>query len=275
MDKVQHSQMNKQGKLVNGTQVGGIEWTRVNGRPGYTWNVVQGCHHDCKWKMPDGVLVGCYAKDVAVKFKSDTFFPDGFEHHYFNSERLDEPLQHKEPAGIFLDSVADLMGNWVPPEQIIQVLDVCRKAHWHVFQLLTKNAPRLINFDIPPNVWVGVSAPPTFMFGKELTMEQQRRMVIRQLNTLCKLRNPIRWMSIEPLSFDITDVFEEWLEMPDGSAKFPLEWAVIGAGSNGPKYYQPAAEHVEKLHAFCREHGVKIFHKGNLDWIPHFEEFPV
>jgi protein gp37 len=266
--------MNKQGKKINGQWAGGIEWTRVRGRPGFTWNVVQGCKHDCKWRMPDGTLAECYAKTTAEKFKSDTFFPDGFEHHYFNGERLDEPLQHKEPTGIFLDSVADLMGHWVPAEQILQVLDVCRKAHWHIFQLLTKNAPRLINFDIPPNVWPGVSAPPTFMFGKELTPEQQRAMVMKQLDVLSKLKTPVRWMSIEPLSFDITEVFEEWVALPDRKP-FPMEWAVIGAASNGPKYFQPDRRHVEKLHFFLRAHGCMIFHKGNLEWNPHLEEFPI
>lgn len=253
----------------------GIEWARAYGRRGYTWNVIQGCLHDCHW-MVDGKKIECYAKTVAEKFKGGKFFPDGFEHHYFNADRLGEPLALKEPAGIFLDSMSDLMGRWVPDGEIEQVLEVCRQAHWHIFQLLTKNAPRLLKFIFPPNVWPGVSAPPTFMFGKELTLAQQESMVRRQLDILCDLKKrgqPVCWMSIEPLSFDITEVFIEWCDAA-GHENFPLNWAVIGAASNGPKYFQPAAMHTQKLHDFLIPKGVKIFHKGNLSWTPHLEEFP-
>ena len=45
--------------------------------------------------------------------------------------------------------MADLMGNWVQPGQIEQVLNVCALASQHTFQLLTKNAPRLLKFGSP------------------------------------------------------------------------------------------------------------------------------
>lgn len=259
----------------------GIEWARIRNpdgtvRRGYTWNVVQGCLHDCHWVI-DGKKVECYAKTVAEKFKSAKFFMDGFEHHYFHPERLDAPLNLKEPAGIFLDSMADLMGHWVPEEQIDQVLSVCAKADWHIFQLLTKNAPRLLKFALPPNLWAGVSAPPTFMHGKELTPEQQRAMVWMQLDVLAKLKalgHPVCWMSIEPLSFDIAAVFEDWSDAEEDFRALPLDWAVIGAASNGPRYFQPNPEHVAGLHSVLRFHGCRVFHKGNLKWEPHLEEFP-
>lgn len=267
MNKQLKTKIDEHGKAVVLSR--GIEWTDA------TWNPVGGCQHRCRWKMPDGKIAVCYAESTANVMRSN--YPQGFEHHYWNPHRLDDPFKHKLPARIFLDSMSDLMGNWVPEDQIKQVFDACRRAHWHHFQLLTKNAPRLLKFEIPENVWVGVSAPPTFMFGRELTSDQQRSMVFKQLDTLRVIKehdHPICWMSIEPLSFDITDVFSHWLRSRIG-AVLPLDWAVIGAASNGNRLHQPAAAHVHAVHEVLRAHGTRIFHKGNLQWDPHLEEFPL
>src|SRR3990167_2707371 len=88
-----------------------IEWTRIvnpdgTTRRGYTWNVVGGCQHDCKW-LVDGQIAECYAKTIAERVATASF-PNGFEHHYFHTERLQEPLKLKGPAGIFIDSMSDL-----------------------------------------------------------------------------------------------------------------------------------------------------------------------
>jgi protein gp37 len=121
--------------------------------------------------MPDGKTAECYAKTVAEGV-AQSAYPQGFEHHYYQPHKLSEPLRQQQPARIFIDSMSDLFGAWVPAEQVTQVLAVCREAHWHHFQVLTKNAPRLKQFDLPPNVWVGVSAPPSSMFGKALDHDQ-------------------------------------------------------------------------------------------------------
>lgn len=252
--------MNKQTKRdKNGVvKSRGIEWCT------HTWNAVQGCQHGCRWEMPDGSVAECYAESVAEAFRSDKFFPNGFETHYFHPERLHEPLHLKEPARIFLDSMSDLMGHWVPREQVNAVLDVCRRADWHTFQLLTKNAPRLLDFDFPPNVWVGVSAPPSVMFGKPLTFDQQKRMVERMMAVLKQVNVPVRWMSIEPLSFDIAPLLT-------GS---PLQWAVIGAATNGRQMYQPQPEWVQNVLDVLDAQGTKVFFKGNLKWDEWREEYP-
>jgi len=125
--------------------------------------------------------------------------------------------------------MSDLMGKRVPSEQIEQVLDVMRRASWHTFFLLTKNAPRLKQFTFLPNVWVGVSAPPSEMFGKALSRPQQVAYLYRALEVLADIAVPVRWMSLEPLSFDISSHL----------VGAPLEWAVIGAASKGRTVYQP------------------------------------
>lgn len=246
--------MNKQAKS---TVKRGIEWTD------YTWNPVGGCQHSCRWEMPDGSIAECYAETVAERV-AQAAYPMGFEHHYWRPELLNEPLKLVEPARIFMDSMSDLMGHWVPDEQVNQVLDICRAAPQHSFQLLTKNAPRLMEFDFPANVWVGVSAPPSFMFGKRLTLKQQARMLSRMLDTLNKVNASVKWMSIEPLSFDIAPLLVD----------SGLQWAVIGAATNGKKAYQPKPEWVQNVLDILDAQDTKVFFKGNLVWSPWREEFP-
>src|SRR5687768_11051635 len=102
--------MNKQGQIVNGKVVGGIEWTKTilpdgTERQGYTWNPVAGCKHACRWTMPDGSVAVCYAETVAEKVAGSAY-PHGFSHHYWHPKRLNEPLGLKEPAKIFMDSMS-------------------------------------------------------------------------------------------------------------------------------------------------------------------------
>jgi protein gp37 len=243
--------MNKQLKLNKDGSIKSrsIEWTD------FTWNSVRGCKHECRWQMPDGTMAVCYAEIIAERVATAAY-PNGFSHHYFKPEALQEPLKLKTPSKIFLDSMSDLMGHWVPDEQVEQVLDICRQASHHQFQLLTKNAPRLLKFKFPSNVWVGVSAPPSFMMGKKLSYQQQLRMVERQLEVLKQIQVPVRWMSIEPLSFDIAPLLKD----------SPLEWAIIGAATNGNKTYQPNAEWVTHVLDILDQQNTKVFFKGNLDW---------
>lgn len=205
--------------------------------------------------MPDGSIAECYAKTIAERVTQDAY-SQGFEHHYWRPQVLEEPLKQKIPSRIFLDSMSDLMGYWVPEVQIEQVLEICRQASHHTFQLLTKNAPRLRQFDFPPNVWVGVSAPPTQMFGKPLSLHQQTRMLEAMLKVLKEVDVPVRWISIEPLSFDIAPLL----------ADSQLQWAIIGAATNGSKAYQPRPEWIENVLKVLDAENTKVFFKGNLKW---------
>jgi protein gp37 len=242
----------------------GIEWTRINRDgtklPGFTWNPVAGCQHGCEWRMPNGEIAVCYAETVAERLATRAY-PHGFAHHYWHPDRLSEPLAIKRPSGIFLDSMSDLMGPWVPDEQIQQVLDVCRAAHWHTFQLLTKNAPRLLQFKFPRNVWVGASSPPDFMHGKPLNRQQQEAMLEKIFDTLPRINVPVRWISFEPLSWDVSSIVK-------GSAG-AIQWAVIGAASDGRKYFAPAEHDLRQLLDVLDALRVPVFFKGNM----HSSEF--
>ena len=86
-----------------------IEWCDM------TWNPVTGCKLGCPY---------CYAAKLARRF-GKSFEPE------FHSERLAQPAQIKKPQNIFVCSMADLFGEWVPDEWIKAVFDACAAAPQH------------------------------------------------------------------------------------------------------------------------------------------------
>lgn len=246
---------------------GGIEWSRIYGRRGYTWNPTAGCLHGCTWQMPDGSLTECYAKTQAESKYVARHYPAGFEAHYWHPDRLDEPLRVKTPSGVFVGSMADLFGHWVPGEQIDRVLSVMRRADWHIFQTLSKYPIRVAETTFPKNVWAGVSLPA----GHTMSESGAVRALKAYLKHMALIRASVRFMSIEPLWFDAADVFETWVEY---HGKLPFEWAIIGAASKGFQYYQPERWWVERLLAVLDRQKIPVFFKGNLDWTPRREQFP-
>jgi protein gp37 len=268
--------VNVQGKIINGKVVGGIEWTKFvdpdgTERRGYTWNPISGCMHACQWQMPDGAIANCYAEDVAHNL-AQVAYPHGFEHHYWKPELLVKPGRVHQPSRIFVGSMADVFGHWVPADQIEQVIQVARDCPQHSFQFLTKNPLRTLQFDLPPNAWIGASSPPDFMWNKALNSNQKISLLDRSLKTLAEVKTPVRWMSFEPLSNDYAWLIRRYAGV--------LQWAVIGAASNGKTLYPPDEKHVRNLVEELDAQGVKVFFKGNLkslEWAAQNwrEEFPV
>lgn len=245
--------MNKQDK-GNGKR--GIEWTD------YTWNPVAGCHHACQWRMPDGSIATCYAEDVAEGVASAAY-PQGFDHHYWYPDRLEDPAKVQTPSKIFVGSMADVFGHWVPEAQIYDILDVAQtKAQQHTYQFLTKNPNRYLrNFDFTENMWMGASTPPDFMWRKPLLRHKQETMLRITLQVFTDMDNaPVTWLSAEPLSWDITPVLIDY--------PYALDWIVIGAASNGRIKYAPEEDYVRNLVELCDEWGVAVFFKGNLKSLP-------
>ena len=128
-----------------------IEWCS------HTWNPVTGCRHDCPYcyarriatrfgpkidEFPDesGITafinegVDCYVvekptelKDWQGNYRRSTPYPKNFAptlHKY----TLTYPEKRLTPAAIFVGSMADLFGRWVPDDWIEQVFDACRRG---------------------------------------------------------------------------------------------------------------------------------------------------
>jgi protein gp37 len=232
----------------------GIEWCdRTVGTFG-------GCMHECQWEMPDGTVAKCYAKELAESGVAKAAYPHGFEHHYFRPNGLKDLVSGREPELIFVDSMSDAFAANVPEDQVRLFLNTMRKAPHHTYQSLTKAAPQILKYldDLPPNLWVGVSSPPDWFMGKRLSQAQQHSMLARSLDVLYQVKEKtsnIVWMSAEPVSWDLTTVIGEG---------HPLDWIVIGAASDGRRYFQPAAVHIRNLLGAMDATATPVFYKGNI-----------
>jgi protein gp37 len=257
-----------------------IEWTEIFGPgSGFTANPIGGCHHGCRWTMPDGSVATCYAETTALKFTAA--YSEGFAAHYWRPAVLAQIRARKEPAGIFIDSMADLWGHWVPDEQRDEVLATIAACPQHVFFSLTKNAPGMLKRcgRLPRNLWPGISSPPDVMHGKPLTRQQQAAMLAKGLAVLQTLRTAqpelVTWLSAEPLSWDVAPLLaDRHLPSPAGGfaydvpATCAVRWIVIGAASHGRRYFPPEEGHARGLVEWAEAHGVKVHFKGNMKCLP-------
>ena len=214
-----------------------IEWAR------WTWNPVVGCRHDCMY---------CYARDIAIRFYGN-FEPS------FKPERLDSPKVTPLPSGasediglktVFVCSMADLFGEWVPQEWIDAVLGSVRESPRWNFLFLTKNPKRMVGIDWPDNAWVGT------------TVDVQSRVKPAQ-DAFRQIEASVRFVSCEPLQERV--IFDS-MEM--------FDWIIIGGRSRCSRMpeFQPNWRWVESLLNQARDHGLKVYFKPNLTVRPR--EYP-
>ena len=116
-------------------QLSSIEWTDA------TWNPVTGCT-----KISPG-CTHCYAERIALRLQAmeQPRYHNGFK-LTLQPDLLEQPLRWKTPKLVFVNSMSDLFHRDVPVDFIRGIFEIMRKAHWHVFQVLTKRADRLADF---------------------------------------------------------------------------------------------------------------------------------
>lgn len=205
-----------------------IEWTNA------TWNPVTGCT-----KVSEGCR-HCYAERFAERFRGVPGHPfeQGFDLKLW-PERLELPMQWKEPRMIFVNSMSDLFHEKVPVSYIEKVFASMQKAHWHTFQVLTKRSKRLKSLapDLtwPDNVWMGVS------------VEDMK--VAHRVDDLRAVDAAVRFLSCEPLLGSLADL------NVDG-----IQWCIVG-GESGPGAREMKPEWVRELKTKCRKHHIPFFFK--------------
>jgi protein gp37 len=174
----------------------------------------------------------------------------------FHPDRLSQPAKVKKPSKIFVCSMADLFGDWVPREWIESVLSQALKNPWHTFQFLTKNPKRLQEFNPwPENCWVGCTIT---------NQEDMNERVGYLLNADAR----VRFISHEPLLSEIRQSQAWWHK-----TSLLLQWAIIGA-MTGPGAVKPKPEWVQCLVDQYRAAGVPVFLKDNLKWPEKIQEWP-
>ena len=209
--------------------------------------------------MPDGSTAICYAKSIAENLAQKTY-AKGFDHVFFDPDELNAIASLQKPAGIFIDSMSDWLSVGVKQEWIEQVITTMHLNPRHVYFTLTKNFPRLERFKdvLPKSAWVGVSMPPTIMFEQDITRNHERWLT-NALKSLSMVDVPIRWLSLEPLSWDCSSIVR------DAAQNGVIQWAVIGAASRGRQYFQPGRDVFERTLDALVSNDIPVHMKGNLD----------
>ncbi len=224
-----------------------IEWTNT------TWNPVTGCS-----KVSPGCAF-CYAETFAERWRGipGHHYEQGFDLKLW-PERLELPMQWKEPRLIFVNSMSDLFHKDVPDQFIQSVFDVMAKAQHHIFQVLTKRSERMMVWSrsrfmfnggkisrMPENIWMGVSVE-----------NQNYTWRIRQLQ-----RTPakIRFLSIEPLLGPIK---------LNASLLKGIHWVIVG-GESGPRARPMNPDWARSIRDVCRDNGIPFFFKQWGAWGPN------
>ena len=231
-----------------------------------TWNPVTGCLHGCEY---------CYARRIANRFGFGAYepnidervliepaisagkkvpYPFNFE-PTFHKYRLNE-YQNKKGRNIFVCSMADLFGDWVPDEWIEEVFKACHDATQHNYLFLTKNPERYAELGIPCDnyLWYGTSVCKKDDIQK------------------CKYL-PLggkKFVSIEPILEDLDIIGEPIINYVD--------WVIIGAETGRRKNKViPERKWIEDIVNECKENGTAVFMKSSLADIwgePLIQEFP-
>ena len=210
----------------------------------WTWNPVTGCLHDCRY---------CYARELASKESFRKTFPAGFT-PLLRHDRLSAPANTTFPVNstepeskrVFVCSMADLFGDWVPGEWITKVMDAANTAPDWEYLFLTKNPARYKDVILPKTAWAGV------------TLDAQNTAQAKA-DTIKAVEAKVRWVSMEPLLEPIDIDFRG------------IDWVVIGAMSgtrqpNGEtvKGFAPAFGWVSDIVRKAKECGCHVYLKPNL-----------
>jgi protein gp37 len=226
------------GNRFNRQDSDGIEWAL------WSWNPVTGCLHDCPY---------CYARDIANRLFAEKFKPTfhpkrlaAVQKTTFPQAEIDA-LHPSDPQrlglkNVFVCSMADLFGRWVPAEWIERVLECVRSAPQWNFLFLTKFPIRLAEFEFPNNAWVGT------------TVDCQAR-VANAEKAFRKVKAGIKWLSLEPLL--------EPLTFRDLGA---FQWIVLGGASSSTQTpeWQPPVQWYESIEKEAIRLGIPFYEKPNL-----------
>lgn len=253
-----------------------IEWATM------TWNPVTGCLHRCSY---------CYAQRIAKRFgtlsrgpqpedEGLSFLPDEPERFWeldapvrnetgkiepfpadfyptLHRYRLDEPAQHKKPQNIFVCSMADMFGEWVPEEWIEAVFAACERAPQHAYLFLTKNPSRYVALAESGKLPKGKN----YWYGSTITGPEMPFFFRASART---------FVSIEPLLGPF--VGTEY----DGGFQ-QIDWIILGAMTGpGSRGNQPKREWVEAILAVARRESIPVFMKDSMRnvWPELVREYP-
>lgn len=186
---------------------------------------------------------------------------------------LDGWARRKKPKRIFLNSMTDTCGEFVPEEWIFKILDAARNAPSQTIQILTKRARRAYQVTkawlkargldaLPANVWIGVSV-------------ESQEWADKRIPWLLKIPATVRFLSCEPLlnKVDISYYLPQRYQLGYGETLIDegittgINWVIIG-GESGPNARPFRVGWAYDLVEQCQRTGVAAFVKqlGAKPW---------
>jgi protein gp37 len=219
---------------------GSVSWAK------WTWNPVTGCEHGCKF---------CYAREIANSQRMADVYPFQFA-PAFHEYRLEAPKntpckQSDDPTEgrVFVCSMADLFGKWVPDKWITDVFNACAETPCWEYLFLTKWPKRYSMLATLPKAW----------FGASIIKQGDVDRVTRDMTAFDVHAGITRWVSLEPMLEPITFGDLSWCDL-----------MVIGSqtSTTQPEGYvpefAPKFEWVADVVQQCREQGIPYYLKPNL-----------
>jgi protein gp37 len=171
---------------------------------------------------------------------------------------MSRPAGIKEPQNVFVCSMADLFGSWIPSKWIKEVFDHCYLAPQHTYLFLTKNPERY--YDVIEYLEKDVknyTEPPCIYLGATAANNDQLKKAYESAAT---------WISIELLQEELytDECFVDFLP-PDSREAPRWLWVVLGAETGNRKgRVIPKKEWVEAIVSECRKNNIPVFLKNNL-----------
>jgi protein gp37 len=295
----------------------GIAWTDAtlnpirSARPGTEYTTTAG---DGKVVTRNMVLWGCekvspacdncYASTLHVNHGGHPYTTEGLQTVslagavYAGKEPLQlheptllQPLHWTRPRRIFVCSMTDLFGDWVPDAWLDKVFGMMALAPHHTFQLLTKRPKRMrdyingldtqrlkraaIDLLLPGMLDTGVNniaerlpehyqATLTALASPVLphvwcgtTIESQD--YLWRFNYVAQTRAAVRWVSGEPLlgPLNFGRFMRSFLNPGELGG---LDWVVVG-GESGPGYRPMSEEWARQISHDCHIWGIPFFYK--------------
>ena len=196
-------------------------------------------HNDGKCHVLDEPEIECAVFDPPSGYRGKVKPYPYYFSPTFHRYRLGEPQSWKKPRNIFVCSMADLFGEWVPDAWIQEVFEACEAAPQHRYLFLTKNPSRYSRLykegKLPHLIdcWWGASTP---------RMDDSYNIGYKT------------FASIEPIYEDFS------------SAEAPLcGWVIIGAETGNRKgKIVPRKEWISTFAKKCEYDGVPVFMKESL-----------
>ena len=253
-----------------------------------SWNPVTGCLHDCEYcyarriaerfgareiydpecqcqrhLIERGMLTGT-GKPLELDYPweqknkdgsiTNAAYPFGFS-PTFHRYRLDEPQKWKKPRTIFVCSMADLFGEWVPDAWIQEVFSACEKAPQHRYMFLTKNPGRFKSLRgngirLPESCWIGTSVTTD--------REEADQYTWRTRYISDNWDSTAHWfVSVEPILEQMSRSSIENLTA--------MHWVIVGAETGNRKgRVIPEKEWIAEIADECKRCRIPIFMKDSL-----------